>query len=321
MREATDKGIDRTIDVDGQPKARIRVKTEVVLVASRPVGGPSNQEWEEEVLVDFAASPGGVSAGGSLEGNSSAGLNIPGLQAVDIMAGYDPAIGPRLKGARSASQTYSATANGQAIHPTVLRKTRHTQGYRLELRHTFTVEKIGDPPVTLPPMRSDALVRMQERLAYRFGLPVDDAALIRMNGKVLTDADGNDVLRGDPLPVPIKGRKTELPEIMGDGPGQIRGSGPGIVQELFGLDGFTEEVIDQLADKGLVPRIVDGVPQYSSNALERASQVLNLQEIVQQLSEGACAPPTARWRRTPSWSTWSCTASTRPPITTPCACR
>ncbi|MEV4074391.1 hypothetical protein [Nonomuraea fuscirosea] len=285
LREATDKGIDRTIDVDGQPKARIRVKTEVVLVASRPVGGPSNQEWEEEVLVDFAASPGGVSAGGSLEGNSSAGLNIPGLQAVDIMAGYDPAIGPRLKGARSASQTYSATANGQAIHPTVLRKTRHTQGYRLELRHTFTVEKIGDPPVTLPPMRSDALVRMQERLAYRFGLPVDDAALIRVNGKVLTDADGNDVLRGDPLPLPIKGRKTELPEIMGDGPGQIRGAGPGIVQELFELDGFTEEVIDQLADKGLVPRIVDGVPQYSSNALERASQVLNLQEIVQQLSE------------------------------------
>ncbi|SEF89821.1 hypothetical protein SAMN05444920_101962 [Nonomuraea solani] len=288
LRQAVNGGFTRDLTVDGELRARVRVETEVVLVSSEMVGGPTNDEWEEEVLVDFAASPGGVSYGGSLEGNASAGFNHPGLEDVDVlgdMGDYAPNLGPRLRGARAASQSYSSTANGQAIHPSVHRKTRHTQGYRLELRHTFAVEEIGEPPVKLKPMTSTALVRMQESAAYRFGLPVDAAALVHHNGKILTDRDGNVVLRGDPRPVPIKGRKTELPDWLGDGPGQMRGSGPALVQEISGLDKATQDTMDELAKLGVIPKVVNGQPQYSSNDLARASQILNLQEIVTQLSE------------------------------------
>ncbi|MGW4802440.1 hypothetical protein ACWEPC_59510, partial [Nonomuraea sp. NPDC004297] len=269
----------------GQPEVRIRVETEVVLTTAEPVGAPSNAEWEEEVLVDFAAAPGGTSAGGSLDGNGSTGFNHPAMSEMNLPGGYQPSIGPRVRGNRSASQSYSSTANAQAIHPSVLRKTRHTQGYRLELRHTFTIEKPGGAPITLPPMTSSTLARMQESAAFRFGLPVDAQAALQVKGRPLTHDDGTPVLRGEVRPVPIKGRKSELPAWLGDGPGQMRGSGPALVQELTGLDGLTEQVLDQLAESGVVPKIVNGVPQYSSNHLTRASQMLNLQEVMEQLTE------------------------------------
>ncbi|MEV0232510.1 hypothetical protein [Nonomuraea sp. NPDC050786] len=285
LRDATN-GLERVFTRNGQPHAKVHAKTRVVLVESEPLGGSTAEEFEEEVLVDFAATPGGASSGGSLEGNASAGFNDPALQGIGGLGDYHPTIGPRASGSRSASRSYSATANKQAIHPSVHRKTSPKQSYRLVLETTFTVEIIGKPPVKLrPPVRSTAVVSMRESAAYRFGLPVDRAALVYKDGRPVTDAEGNQVLRGDPRPEPPPGRKAELPVWLGDGPGQLRGAGPALVQDIDGLDAFRKKVLDELAERGIVPKIVEGVPQYSSNRMERAAQILNMQEVAEQLSE------------------------------------
>ncbi|MET7333765.1 hypothetical protein [Nonomuraea sp. NPDC005650] len=285
LRDAVNGDLERVFTRNGRPHARVRAETRVVLVPSEPLGGASAEEWEEEVLVDFAATPGGASSGGSLEANASAGLTHPALQEINGPGSYEPSIGPRVRGSRSASRSYSATANQQAIHPSVHRKTSPKQSYRLALETTFIVEEFGKPPVTLPPMRSTAVVSMRESAAYRFGLPVDQAALVHHNGVPLLDADGNQVLRGDPRPGPPPGRKPELPSWLGDGPGQMRGAGPGLVQEIDGLTEVRQKVMDELAEAGIIPKTVDGVRQYASNPLARAAQILNLQEVMEQLSE------------------------------------
>ncbi|MFG6197056.1 hypothetical protein ACFKCF_32585, partial [Nonomuraea sp. JJY05] len=285
LRDAVNGDLERVFTRGGKPHARVRAETRVVLVASEPLGGASAEEWEEEVLVDFAATPGGASSGGSLEASVSAGFNHPALQEVDGFGSYEPSIGPRVRGSRAASRSYSATANQQAIHPSVHRKTSPKQAYRLALETTFIVEEFGKPPVTLRPVRSTAVVSMRESAAYRFGLPVDHAALVYHDGRPLLDADGNQVLRGDPRPGPPPGRKPELPSWLGDEPGQMRGVGPGLVQDIDGLDPVRKKVMDQLAERGIIPKTVDGVRKYAANPLARAAQILNLQEVTEQLSE------------------------------------
>ncbi|MEU6711260.1 hypothetical protein ABZ897_07225 [Nonomuraea sp. NPDC046802] len=282
MRAAVNEGLERVIVKDGQPHARVRAKTEVVLEESEPQGAPTADVWGEEVLVDITAMPGGASTSGSAELNLSAG---PTVNGVNGPGDYAPNIGPRLKGSRSASRSYAATANKQAIHPSVHRKTGHQQSYRLVLETTYTVEIIGKPPVTLPPIRSEAVADMRESAAYRFGLGVDLAALIHKDGRPLLDADGNQVLRGDPDPGPPPGRKAELPVWHGDGPGQMRGAGPALVQEIAGFDDVRRQVLDGLAERGIIPKTVNGVPEYDSDPLTRASQILNLQEVTEQFSE------------------------------------
>ncbi|WP_043635283.1 hypothetical protein [Nonomuraea candida] len=288
LREAVN-GIDQVFAVAGEPQTRIRVKTEIVLATARPVGGRSPADWGEEVLVDFAASPGEASNGGSLEGNLSAGFNHPGLDQVDVfqsLGDYEPKLAGRAKGARAASQSYSSTANTQAIEVDVHRSMEDSLGFEVQVRRTYTVERAGQRPVTLPTRTGTVLLRMQEKAAYRFGLPVDDAALVRgPDGRPLIGPDGIEVLRGDPRVVPIRGRRTELPDWLGDGPGQIRGVGQGLVEAITGLDGMAKKVLDRLGKLGVVPEVVGGVPRYSSDPLTRASQMLNLPEVVAQLSE------------------------------------
>ncbi|MEV4398463.1 hypothetical protein [Nonomuraea sp. NPDC049607] len=284
LRTSVNEGLERVFTKNGEPHVRVRAESRVVVETAQPIGGASSEEWEEEVLVDFVQTPGGASSGSSLDGSASAGFKAPGLQAVDL-GPYQPAIGPKANGGRGASRSYSATANKQAIHPSVHRKSHPKQSYRLTVVTTFTVEVIGKPPVTLPSVRSTALVDMRESAAYRYGLPVDSAALVRKDSRPVTDANGDQVLRGDPHPGPPPGRKPELPAWLGDGPGQMRGAGPALVQEIEGLAEFRQKVLDELAERGLIPKTVNGVPEYSSNRLARASQILNRQEVLEQLSE------------------------------------
>ncbi|MGW0802390.1 cell envelope integrity protein TolA [Nonomuraea sp. NPDC002799] len=285
LRDMVNGGHTRVLSGTHGPDVKITAKTEVVLEEAEPLGGPTAEEWEEEVLVDFAAWINGASSGGSIEGNVSAGFKHPALEGVNGPGTYEPTIGPGARGSRSGSRSYSSGANKQAIHPSVHRKTSPKQAYRLVLKTTFTVEEVGKQPVTLAPITHEAVVSMRESLAYHFGLPVDSAALLRRFGKPLLDADGNQLFRGEPLPGPPPGRKAELPTFMGDGPGQIRGPGAVLVQDVEDLDPSIRDVVRELRELGIIPPVVNGELQYSSNLLGRASQVLNLQELTVQLSE------------------------------------
>ncbi|MDA0638679.1 hypothetical protein OUY22_35165, partial [Nonomuraea sp. MCN248] len=285
LRDAVNTGIERVFTVDGRPHARVRAESRIVLVAAEPLGGATAEEWEEEVLVDFVATPGGLSSNRSVGGELSAGLRNPLLEDVNGPGDYRPSIGPRIKGSMGRSRSASVTANKQAIHPSVHRKIGRKQTYRLAVETTFTVEKFGKPPVTLPTLHSTVTASMREAAAYRFGLPVDRNALRYRNGRPVTDADGNALVRGEPSPEAPPGRRAELPVSLGDGPGRMRGAGPGLVQDIDGLDTVRRKVLDQLAERGLIPKTVNGEPKYAFGDLARAAQILNLQEVTEQLSE------------------------------------
>ncbi|MEV4837220.1 hypothetical protein AB0K05_22035 [Nonomuraea sp. NPDC049486] len=285
LRDAVNGGIERVFTVDGRPHARVRAESKIILVESEVLGGSTAEEWEEEVLVDFVATSGGATAGRSIGGEVSASIGHEGLEDLDGPGDYSPNLGPKAKGSVGGSRSSSSTANRQAIHPSVHRKISPKQGYRLMVETTFTVEKYGEDPVTLDPMRGKVTASMRESAAYRYGLPVDQAALVLRNGRPVTDANGNPVLRGDPNQDPPPGRKPELPRFIGHGPGKMRGAGPALVQEIDGLDRFRQKVMDQLAEEGLIPKIVDGKPKYASGKLARDAQILNLQEVTKQLSD------------------------------------
>ncbi|MGW4791872.1 hypothetical protein ACWEPC_05570 [Nonomuraea sp. NPDC004297] len=285
LREAVNGGLTLTIPTGGGAKVRITINTEVLGVpSSQMVGRPTPDEWEEEVLNDFAGVPGGASGGGSLGANISAGLDIALIEDVDLPGPYAPTMGPSPELGRAAGQSYTSTANAQAIHPSVHRKTGHRQAYKLRLKHTITIEGPGRPTRSLPFVTGTALVSMQEAAAFRFGLPIDAAARVHVNGTPKTGADGLPVLRGDPQPEPPTGRRPELPTWLGDGAGRMRGAGPALVQEITGLDDVAGKVLQDLGERGVIPKIENGELVFSGDELEQASQLLNLNEVVRQLS-------------------------------------
>ncbi|MFD0474764.1 hypothetical protein ACFQ0B_45855 [Nonomuraea thailandensis] len=67
----------------------------------------------------------------------------------------------------------------------------------------------------------------------------------------------------------------------------MRGAGPTDVREVAGLTGLAEEVLERLGRRGLVAKIVNGVPQYDSNPLVRAAQLLNEEQVRSHLVESA----------------------------------
>ncbi|MFI6452361.1 hypothetical protein ACIBF6_12455 [Streptosporangium amethystogenes] len=281
-------GMMRTItDPRGRPIATVTINSRPVWQRATPIGQPSRDQWQELLRVGFSTASGSESFGGSLGGSLSANPAVPGLADVNGPGDYDPTLGPGGNGSRSVSRSESAFANGQAIHPGVQRYTGHTQGYRMVFRHEVSVHLVGDArPRPTVRGESTALLRIPETDAYRYGLPVDSAALLRdAKGRPLLDANGDEVLRDDPVRTPPPGRLGKLPSFLGDGPGQMKGVGPGQVQRLTGGDKLTEDLLTELGDLGVVPKFdADGIPIYSGNPLERAVQMTNLREVLEQLA-------------------------------------
>ncbi|MFI7450722.1 hypothetical protein ACIBQX_24720 [Nonomuraea sp. NPDC049714] len=283
LRQAVNGGYQGTLFADGRQDATVEIKSELVEVAtSKMVGGESDAVWEEEVLVDFAATNGNGSYSKSRGITASVGVNVATLEDVGSGA-YQPSFGPSGKFGRSVGRADSATANSQEIFPNVHRKMRHRRGYELRLVHTITVTKTGKPPVKLAPVRGTALVSMLEAAAFRLGLPVSREALVHKDGKVVTDRNGVPELRGAPMPTVPEGRRLALPDFYGDGPGQLRGAGPALVDDLTETDEVSWQVIKELGDRGILPKIDGDVLVYSDNELERVSQTLNLIEVTEQL--------------------------------------
>ncbi|MGN9783543.1 hypothetical protein ACTMTF_19065 [Nonomuraea sp. ZG12] len=296
LRQAVNTGYQGVITVNGRQDATVEVKSELVEVPrSKMVGGASDAVWEEEVLVDFAAVNGNASYTRSRGITGSVGPAIPDLTDVELPGSdgeYAPTFGPRGNLGRGVARSDSSTANAQAIYPNVLRKTGHRQGYEVRLVHTITVRKTGKPPVTLAPVHGTALVSMLESAAFRLGLPVSREALVYRFGKVVRGPDGVPRLRGTVGPRWPKGRRAAPPDWLGDGPGQMRGAGPAMVESITNLDDAAKKVLKKLGELGIVPKIdgevltyANNKHTYSSNDIESVSQALNLIEVVEQLTE------------------------------------
>ncbi len=306
LGEATDPvyGMTRVItDGHGRPVATVTIKTTVDRDSAVLVGTPTRDHWQERLRVGFSNATGSESFNGSLSagvsplpvpilGDAIGGLPDPGGYGdVDVTAGAG----------RGVSRSQSSFVNGNAIHPSVQRYTGHTQGYELALKHEVTIVLADGRVLKTVPGTSEGLFRMPETDAYRYGLPVDENALLkRKNGKPKLDRQGNQMLRGDPERSRPPGRKKALPSWLRP-PKQgrrqtptasanqaaeelMRGAGPALVQRLTGVDEARKQVLDKLADLGLVPKFENGVPQYSRLPIRRAGQMANLREVLEQLT-------------------------------------
>ncbi len=305
LREATDPdhGMTRVItDRRGRPVATVTIKTTVQKESAVLIGQASRDHWQERLRVGNSNATGSESFNGSLSASLNAlpipvlndmigGLPVPdGYNDVDVSAG----------GGRGVSRSQSSFVNGNAIHPSVQRYTGHTQGYQLTLKHEVTIV-LADGRVLKTEGTGEGLFRMPETDAYRYGLPVDAEALLKLpNGKPRRDRQGNQILRGDPEGSRPPGRKKELPTWLrppklghrgmaatnqtATDLDLMRGAGPALVQRLSGVDEVRKQVLEKLADLGLVPKFENGVPQYSRLPLQRAGQMANLREVLEQLS-------------------------------------
>ncbi|GII60373.1 hypothetical protein Skr01_04580 [Sphaerisporangium krabiense] len=307
LGEAIDDPHDfqRVVTENGRPLANVRVHTEVVLEPApataahpaqdgpRAVGTASAKHHLERLRVGFSGASGTESASRSTSVGASAGakakasllLDATGADELLDAAGVDDSAAanwtPRLAGGftRAASRSHGQSAGGMAIHPSVQRWTGHTQGYRIALRHTVTVRMLGDH-APLPPVHgaSEGLFRIPEPDAYRYGLPVDAAAVVRA-------PDGSVRLRDDPSLAPPPGRLPVLPQWLGAGPGQARGAGPALVQRVTGIDAVRAQVEGRLRKIGVLPALdANGDPRPSRDRVAAAAQMRNLREVAEQFS-------------------------------------
>jgi hypothetical protein len=266
-------GLRRTITVNGQVQAVVTVRTRVVSEGEL-VGGPSTKHHQERLR--NASSNAGQSRSDSHSGGFGPEVGFTADPSGSAAGDFAPHASVGVDPGRSSS--VSTSANAVAIHPSVQRWAGHTQGYLLDLEHTVTIQVFGTGSETVPPFseQSTGLLRIPEPDAYRYGLPVDAAA------EVGHAPDGTVLLRDDPVEEDPPGRVGELPPWLGDGPGQTRGAGPALVQQVTGMDSIRARVEEELRARGLLPKLKNGVPSYSLIPWVRASQIANEQLIAEQ---------------------------------------
>lgn len=267
-------GWHRDLRVDGRPVAVLRIKTSVVRETAQMVGTPSNQAPLEKLRVAFAQATGSTSVSHARGAGVEVGARVPGGPGEpDALA----ATYPRSRGS-AESKGFSVARVG--IRPNVQRFTGHTQGYELQLVHDIAVEWFGGSRVR-DTEHGVGVFRLTEPEAYRYGLPVDPAAVRRdADGHPLRDEFGRELLRDDPLPGPPPGREGRFPEWLG--PSGIPGAGPANVSHLTGVDRLREQLEARLRQEGWLPPIDDeGFPTLSADPIERIGQLNNLRAVAE----------------------------------------
>ncbi|MEV0595366.1 hypothetical protein [Nonomuraea cavernae] len=275
------RGVQRIIHVDGRPFVQLQIRAIPRLATAKPVGAASRSHWQERLRVGVTSATGNQSSGRSVGGSLSVGVGdvVPELDAVRGDGEYVVASGPNGQVSSGVSASTGLSVNGVTYHPSVQRYTGHTQGVELEFDYEVTARLIGDNTL-LPPIKGEGkgLFRFPEPDAYRYGLPVDPKAVSSVA------PDGTPVLRDDPDPNPPPGRKGELPYFYGNEPGKLRGAGPALVQGIHEADQLRKDTEKALRTMGvLAPLDADGNPVYSSDPLERLSQMVNEREVAEQL--------------------------------------
>ncbi|TDU86509.1 hypothetical protein EV138_0018 [Kribbella voronezhensis] len=284
LDEATKPGgIGRLIYSGGEPVAYAQVETEVVWEKAELVGETSTDHWQERLRVGFSGATG--NEGFAANSSSSLTLGYAG-DALSDLGSTNVDFGPTVKAGRSTSRSDSMSAGGTAIHPSVQRYTGPTQGYRMTLKHKVTVHQIGGKGKFTEKGEGTALLRFPEKDAFRYGLPVDKAAVVREpDGKPRKDKKERILLRGDPQPTE---EELQLPDWIGDEPGRMRGAGPALVQHVTGADKALDATARALSRQGLLPPLdakgrprLDALPK---DPLLRASQLQNYERLHQHLS-------------------------------------
>lgn len=308
LRETTDKtvqspdgtqkkaqsrsGFVTVLNGDTGPRATMEVRTRIkrTPVTEEPlvtmVGTTSDKMLTEQVLISFSGASGAATTSRPTSYSLSAGgkislKHIPGLRKPSWIAGltYNHSF--------ASSRTHGLNQGGLAIHPNVQRDTSDKSTYRVEMETEIVIHLL-DEAQPLAPIKGDieALLEMNESNAYHYRWPVDAAAVPKnRSGKAERRPDGSAVLRNDPDPAPPEGRKPEFPDWMGSGPDQVPIGGPVSVRGIR-LDHVRADIEQKFRELHMLPKVVNGVPQWSSNDLQREIQILNTQKLDEYLSPG-----------------------------------
>ncbi|GAA2830559.1 hypothetical protein [Kribbella solani] len=262
-------GLTRVITNGGRPVAYARLETVAVWDRATLLSDSSSDHKVERLRVGFSGTSGGqtFSAGTSVAGS----VSYAGTALTDLgTSSWDA--GPSAKAGRSTGQEVTIGTGDTAIHPSVQRM-QPTLGVKLRLEHRLTVQPLGGKAGFTLTTAGDAILRMPENDAFRYGLPVPaDALVLDPDGRPRYGVDGRLLLRGDPQPTtePIA-----LPLWMQPTRHQIRGAGPALVQEFTGADETLQKVLTHLAAQGLVP---------APGQAPTAAQLANLERVGQQLA-------------------------------------
>ncbi|TDW22803.1 hypothetical protein EV650_1649 [Kribbella kalugense] len=244
-------GVWRLITNGGRPVAWAQLETVADLESAELISDSSPDHKLEVWRVGNSGTSG--SQGFSSSRTVTATAAIGGTALSDV--GPTTAdLAPGLRAGRSTGQEDTASTadlgsrwSTQRVAPTV--------GVKLGLRHKVTVHRLDRAESFTTEGEGDACLRMAERDAFRYGLPVPAAALVRdENDKLRHGTDGRLLLRGDPHPVenPLR-----LPVWLGNGPGQLRGAGPAMIRELTGADEALEGFLAHLDDESMIPPLDD----------------------------------------------------------------
>ncbi|MGW5189167.1 hypothetical protein ACWEOO_07935 [Kribbella sp. NPDC004138] len=237
-------GVWRLITSGGRPVAWAQLETTVELDSAELTSDSSPDHKLEVWRV------GNTGASGSQTFSSSRTVGLNASTAISGIGSTTADLGPGLRAGRNTSQEETASTadlgsrwSTQRIAPTV--------GVKVRLRHKVTVHRLDRTGSFTVNGEGDACLRMAERDAFRYGLPVPAAALVRdENGAVRRGADDRLLLRGDPLPTDAPLR---LPTWLGNEPGQLRGAGPAMIRDLTGGDQALHGFLQHLSRQGMIP--------------------------------------------------------------------
>ncbi|GAA1574363.1 hypothetical protein GCM10009804_33910 [Kribbella hippodromi] len=266
-------GVWRLITNGGRPVAWAQLET----IADVEAGELTSDSSPDHKLELWRVGNSGASGSQSASKSRSVGVSASYAgTAMSDLGSTTADLTPGVRAGRSTSQEDAASTadlgsrwSTQRIAPTV--------GVKLPLRHKVTVHRLDRAESFSVDGGGDAWLRLAERDAFRYGLPVPAAALVRdQDGELQRGADGRLLLRGDPQPLDVPLR---LPTWSGSGPGQLRGAGPAMIRQLTGADEALRGFLQHLSDESLIPPLdADGNPLPSALAGEDPAVILSRTE-------------------------------------------
>ncbi|MGW6196512.1 hypothetical protein ACWF0M_10255 [Kribbella sp. NPDC055110] len=274
-------GVWRLITDGGRPVAWAQLETTVDLESAELTSDSSPDHKLELWRV------GNSGASGSQSFNRSRTTGLTASTPISDLGSTTADLAPGLQVGRNTSYDDTASTadlgsrwSTQRVAPTV--------GVKVRLRHKVTVHRLDRGESFATEGTGEAWLRMAERDAFRYGLPVPAAALVRdADGAVRRGTDGQLLLRGDPRPTDTP---LQLPTWLGNGPGQLRGAGPAMIRELTGADEALRGFLTHLSEEGLIPPLDDhGQPLPSALADQdpavALSQAENWERACQQIAK------------------------------------
>ncbi|WP_232668587.1 hypothetical protein [Pseudonocardia sp. TRM90224] len=246
-------------DEKGQVLARLTSRAELVRDGrgrlARMVGWSTLKEHIEDLRIAFSALFNSDGFGWSLNWDVTAGLKIPEnvlarLLTLPVVGPVLAKVMPSLSGKffGSIGRAIGASVSRVGIRAGVHRFSGHTQGYEGTVRFVVEVERFDSPRmarVTTVSGDSVVLMRLPEPDAYRYGLPVDAAAVDCSSGCA--------VLRDDPEMRAPEGKELRLPDWMGTGPGKVNAVGQDLVRDMTAVPAARDAVLEGLRGLGFVP--------------------------------------------------------------------